>query len=266
MLKRGLYCLMKFCSASSASASVWTTSASMWSIMVDQIAPAARRRIGEVRRDPLADRVRLADVQHLAARVAEQVDARLVGELAALVGRSYRHLSSRIGGALTRTISDSGDPHQREPQRDQARAVSPRPSGRRDRQVLRHLAPRDSPSRTAVGRWQAERVHHERERERRRTAPPRAANAPRRRSAPPSAERHGQRAPAAHRAIEYTCHAVGSAGTPRRARPVPRQREQRAARTGGSRSGTATRTGRPRRSRSASRRPRPRDAARPITR
>ncbi len=32
MLKRGLYCLMKFCSASSASDSVWTTSASTWSI------------------------------------------------------------------------------------------------------------------------------------------------------------------------------------------------------------------------------------------
>jgi hypothetical protein len=32
MLKRGRYCLMKFCSVSSASASVWTTSDSMWSI------------------------------------------------------------------------------------------------------------------------------------------------------------------------------------------------------------------------------------------
>ena len=32
MLKRGLYCLMKFCSVSSASASVATTSDSMWSI------------------------------------------------------------------------------------------------------------------------------------------------------------------------------------------------------------------------------------------
>ena len=32
MLKRGLYCLMKFCSVSSASASVATASDSMWSI------------------------------------------------------------------------------------------------------------------------------------------------------------------------------------------------------------------------------------------
>ena len=31
MLKRGLYCLMKVCSVSSASASVATTSVSMWS-------------------------------------------------------------------------------------------------------------------------------------------------------------------------------------------------------------------------------------------
>ena len=34
MLKRGRYCLMKFCSASSASASVWTTSDSMLSMNV----------------------------------------------------------------------------------------------------------------------------------------------------------------------------------------------------------------------------------------
>ncbi len=34
MLKRGRYCLMKFCSARSASASVWTTSDSMWSMKV----------------------------------------------------------------------------------------------------------------------------------------------------------------------------------------------------------------------------------------
>ena len=39
MLKRGLYCLMKFCSASSASASVWTTSASMWSMMSSRPSP-----------------------------------------------------------------------------------------------------------------------------------------------------------------------------------------------------------------------------------
>ena len=37
MLKRGRYCLMKFCSVSSASASVCTTSDSMWSISVAQL-------------------------------------------------------------------------------------------------------------------------------------------------------------------------------------------------------------------------------------
>ena len=34
MLKRGRYCLMKFCSVSRASASVWTTSDSIWSMNV----------------------------------------------------------------------------------------------------------------------------------------------------------------------------------------------------------------------------------------
>ena len=36
MLKRGLYCLMKFCSVSSASASVSTTRYSMWSMLLGQ--------------------------------------------------------------------------------------------------------------------------------------------------------------------------------------------------------------------------------------
>ena len=44
---------------------------------------------GKVRRDPLADRDRLPDVDHLPAPVAEQVHARLVGELAAPVGWDY---------------------------------------------------------------------------------------------------------------------------------------------------------------------------------
>ena len=40
MLNRGLYCLMKLSSASSASASVWTTSASIWSIIPSRSRPA----------------------------------------------------------------------------------------------------------------------------------------------------------------------------------------------------------------------------------
>ena len=39
MLKRGLYCLMKLCSASSASASVATTSDSIWSIIGSRSRP-----------------------------------------------------------------------------------------------------------------------------------------------------------------------------------------------------------------------------------
>src|SRR4029077_8063330 len=98
MFSRGLYCLMKFCSTSSASASVWTTSASMWSIIPSRSRPArgagvaegggARlgARVAEVGGDPLADRDRLADVDHLPARVAEHVHAGRVGELAAVLG------------------------------------------------------------------------------------------------------------------------------------------------------------------------------------
>ena len=41
MFSRGLYCLMKFCSTSSASDSVWTTSASIWSI-ISRISRPAR--------------------------------------------------------------------------------------------------------------------------------------------------------------------------------------------------------------------------------
>src|SRR5262249_24976619 len=48
-------------------------------------------RVAEVRRDPLADRLRLADVEHAAGGVPEQVHAGLVGELAAAVSRRYGH-------------------------------------------------------------------------------------------------------------------------------------------------------------------------------
>ena len=85
MLKRGLYWRMKFCSASSASASVSTTRYSMLS-MNSRSVPAR----GEVRGDALADRLRLAHVDDAAARVAEQVDPRLVRQAGALL-RELRH-------------------------------------------------------------------------------------------------------------------------------------------------------------------------------
>ena len=60
--------------------------------LVDQVqqtlAPTSAR-IGEMRRDPLADRDRLADVDHLAAPVAKQVHAGLVGQLTTLVRWDY---------------------------------------------------------------------------------------------------------------------------------------------------------------------------------
>ena len=56
---------------------------------VDEIPASPRARVREVRRHPLADRDRLADVDHLAAAVAEQVHARLVRKLAAPVGWDY---------------------------------------------------------------------------------------------------------------------------------------------------------------------------------
>ena len=46
---------------------------------------------GEVRGHPLADRLRLADVDHAAFDVAEQVDARLVRELSSPVCGNDRH-------------------------------------------------------------------------------------------------------------------------------------------------------------------------------
>ena len=58
--------------------------------LVGQRARAVLRRVGEVARDPLADRLRLADVDDAPARVAEQVDARLVGEAAALLREPRR--------------------------------------------------------------------------------------------------------------------------------------------------------------------------------
>ena len=93
MLNRGLYCLMKFCSASSASALGVHDQRLDLVDHVDQITAATDIRTppapGEVRRDPLADRDRLPDVDHLPAPVAEQVHAGLVGELAAPVGWDY---------------------------------------------------------------------------------------------------------------------------------------------------------------------------------
>ena len=90
MLKRGLYCLMKVCSVSSASASVATASVLDVVDLVGQRRRAVLRRVGEVAGDPLADRLRLADVDDAPARVAEQVDAGLVGQGPALLGEPRR--------------------------------------------------------------------------------------------------------------------------------------------------------------------------------
>ena len=57
----------------------------MWSISSVSAVVPYMRRVGEVARDPLADRLRLADVDDAPARVAEEVDARLVGQRAALL-------------------------------------------------------------------------------------------------------------------------------------------------------------------------------------
>ena len=50
--------------------------------------PPTPLRLGEVRRDPLADRLRLADVDHATLRVAEQIHAGLVGQASALLGEA----------------------------------------------------------------------------------------------------------------------------------------------------------------------------------
>ena len=104
MLKRGLYCLMKLCSASSASASVANDDALDVLDGGDHLrVPGAARhlRLGEVRGDALADRLRLADVDHAPRRVAEQVDARLVRERAAL-----RFSSERLSPASCASVTD----------------------------------------------------------------------------------------------------------------------------------------------------------------
>jgi hypothetical protein len=49
-----------------------------------QVAESRHLLLREVRRHTLADRARLADVDHPSARVAEDVHARLIGQLAAL--------------------------------------------------------------------------------------------------------------------------------------------------------------------------------------
>jgi len=45
---------------------------------------------GEVRGDPLANRARLADVERLAVSGVEELDARRVGQLAALLRNPFR--------------------------------------------------------------------------------------------------------------------------------------------------------------------------------
>ena len=79
---------MKFCSASSASASDATRTNSIRLDRVDHLVGAARDRIGEVAGHALAQRLGLADVDDLALAVAEQVDARPVGQRLALLGQA----------------------------------------------------------------------------------------------------------------------------------------------------------------------------------
>ena len=73
---------------------------------VDQLGRAAHARSAapalarEVRRDPLADRVRLADVEGLTRPVAENVDAGSVGELLALFGQLLAALSHLLEGRV----------------------------------------------------------------------------------------------------------------------------------------------------------------------
>ena len=55
---------------------------------VDHLVGAAGHRVGEVAGDALADRLRLADVDDLALGVAEEVDARAVGQRLALLGQA----------------------------------------------------------------------------------------------------------------------------------------------------------------------------------
>src|SRR3954452_8164434 len=55
---------------------------------VDHLERAAGHRVREVARDPLLDRLRLADVDHLAARIAKQVDPRPVRQSLALLGQT----------------------------------------------------------------------------------------------------------------------------------------------------------------------------------
>jgi hypothetical protein len=59
--------------------------------LIDNPLAAAGAGVGVVRCDALADRLRLADIEHLAACVAEQVHPGLVWELSAPIGWNYGH-------------------------------------------------------------------------------------------------------------------------------------------------------------------------------
>src|SRR3954452_12477584 len=81
---------------------------------VDQLGRAAHPRAapatlaGEVRRDPLADRVRLAHVEGIPRSIAEDVDARGVRELLALVGQFLAALCHKQEGRVP-SPAPSGD-------------------------------------------------------------------------------------------------------------------------------------------------------------
>ena len=83
---------------------------SMWSICVEQLV-GRTRRAGEVRGHALADRLRLADVDHAPARVAEQVDAGLVGQRPALLGQSLLRAESRPPPVQLRYATAAADLH-----------------------------------------------------------------------------------------------------------------------------------------------------------
>ena len=83
MLKRGRYCLMKRLLGEQRLGLAADDDA------LDRGDLGGHRGVAagaEVRGDALADRDRLADVDHAAGAVAEQVDAGLVGQLAPLLG------------------------------------------------------------------------------------------------------------------------------------------------------------------------------------
>ena len=96
------------------------------------VARAARHlRLGEVRRDALAHRLGLADVDHAPLAVAEQVHARLVGQLRRCSARLVRASPSPFSVSVAISIEDTGRP--RRPRDRRAAGVRSTRAGRRPR-------------------------------------------------------------------------------------------------------------------------------------